>query len=124
LAAFVPVEGAVPGLVAAGAANGTFSTHGALAAGKRAAEEALAALDLRAPDPALPAAEDAPYTHRAIWSVEGAKGRNGRAWLDFANDVTVKDVQLSAQENFSGVEHMKRYTTQGMAPDQGKNSNV
>ncbi len=48
----------------------------------------------------------------------------GRAWLDFANDVTVKDVKLSAQENFRSVEHMKRYTTQGMAPDQGKNSNV
>jgi sarcosine oxidase subunit alpha len=48
----------------------------------------------------------------------------GRAWLDFANDVTVKDVTQSAQENYRSVEHMKRYTTQGMAPDQGKNSNV
>ncbi|WP_283178464.1 sarcosine oxidase subunit alpha family protein [Gemmobacter sp. 24YEA27] len=124
IAAFVPVEAAVPGLAAAGAANGSFSTHGALTAGRLVAEQALAALDLRAPELAVPAAEDAPYTHRAIWSVEGAKGRNGRAWLDFANDVTVKDVQLSAQENFASVEHMKRYTTQGMAPDQGKNSNV
>ena len=48
----------------------------------------------------------------------------GRAWLDFQNDVTVKDVALAAKENFRSVEHMKRYTTQGMAPDQGKNSNV
>ncbi len=48
----------------------------------------------------------------------------GRAWLDYANDVTIKDVKLAAQENFASVEHMKRYTTQGMAPDQGKNSNV
>ena len=48
----------------------------------------------------------------------------GRAWLDFANDVTTKDVKLAAQEGFRRVEHMKRYTTQGMAPDQGKNSNV
>ena len=38
--------------------------------------------------------------------------------------MTVKDVTQSAQENFRSVEHMKRYTTQGMAPDQGKNSNV
>jgi methylglutamate dehydrogenase subunit C len=38
--------------------------------------------------------------------------------------VTVKDVHLAAQENFRSVEHMKRYTTQGMATDQGKNSNV
>ena len=48
----------------------------------------------------------------------------GRAWLDFANDVTTKDVKLAAQEGYSSVEHMKRYTTQGMAPDQGKTSNV
>ncbi len=48
----------------------------------------------------------------------------GRAWLDFANDVTTKDVKLAAQEGFQSVEHMKRYTTQGMAPDQGKSSNV
>jgi hypothetical protein len=48
----------------------------------------------------------------------------GRAWLDFANDVTTKDVKLAAQEGFKSVEHMKRYTTQGMAPDQGKSSNI
>ena len=48
----------------------------------------------------------------------------GRAWLDFQNDVSVKDVKQAAIENFTSVEHMKRYTTQGMATDQGKNSNV
>ena len=55
-----------------------------------------------------------------LWSVPG----KGRAWLDFQNDVTVKDVKLAAQENFRSVEHMKRYTTQGMATDQGKLSNM
>ena len=54
----------------------------------------------------------------------GRSTGKGRAWLDFANDVTTKDVRLAAQENYASVEHMKRYTTQGMAPDQGKNSNV
>jgi sarcosine oxidase subunit alpha len=48
----------------------------------------------------------------------------GRKWLDFQNDVTVRDVRQAAQENFRSVEHMKRYTTQGMATDQGRNSNV
>jgi hypothetical protein len=38
--------------------------------------------------------------------------------------VTTKDVRLAAQEGFKSVEHMKRYTTQGMAPDQGKSSNI
>jgi heterotetrameric sarcosine oxidase alpha subunit len=120
LAVFVPSEGAVPGLVAAGAANGTFSTHGALSAGRAAANEALKALGQRVSDIPVPAAEDAPYAVTATWAVAG----KGRAWLDFANDVTVKDVRLAAQENYASVEHMKRYTTQGMAPDQGKTSSV
>ncbi len=124
LAAFVPPDagapGAVPGLTPCGAAAGVFSTAGCLADGHRAAAQALEALRMRAPDPALPEAKDAAPTQRGFWRVEA----KGRAWLDFANDVTTKDVELSAQEGFASVEHMKRYTTQGMAPDQGRNSNI
>src|SRR3546814_5879629 len=40
------------------------------------------------------------------------------------NDVTAGDVQLASRENFRSVEHLKRYTTLGMASDQGKTSNV
>jgi heterotetrameric sarcosine oxidase alpha subunit len=120
IAAFVPSPGAVPGLTPAGAANGAFSTAACMAEGAAAARQALDALGLKAPAVPLPAAEDAAYTLTPLWSVPG----KGRAWLDFANDVTVKDVGLAAQENFASVELMKRYTTQGMAPDQGKNSNV
>jgi sarcosine oxidase subunit alpha len=120
LQAFVPNEGAVPGLVAVGAANGSMSTHGALSSAKAAAEAALKALGRKVAKVDLPAAEDAPYRAGTVHVVAG----KGRAWLDFANDVTVKDVKLAAQENYASVEHMKRYTTQGMAPDQGKNSNV
>jgi sarcosine oxidase subunit alpha len=47
-----------------------------------------------------------------------------KAWLDFQNDVTVGDIHLAARENFRSVEHVKRYTTLGMASDQGKTSNV
>ncbi len=119
LAAFVPMAGAVPGLVAVGAANGSMSTHGALVTGHAAALRAVEALG-RKVSVAVPEAEDMPYKLKALWAVEG----KGRAWLDFANDVTTKDVKLAAQEGFRSVEHMKRYTTQGMAPDQGKNSNV
>jgi glycine cleavage system aminomethyltransferase T len=112
----VPVPGMIPGLSAAGSANGAFSTAACLAQGQAAA---MKAFDLAHADP-LPQAEDAPYAIAPLWAVPG----EGRAWLDFANDVTVKDVKLSAQEGFTSVEHMKRYTTQGMAPDQGKNSNI
>jgi len=47
-----------------------------------------------------------------------------KAWIDFQNDVTVGDLQLAVRENFRSVEHVKRYTTLGMASDQGKTSNV
>ncbi|QGX99041.1 sarcosine oxidase subunit alpha family protein [Roseovarius faecimaris] len=118
--AFLPVPDAVPGLEAAGAAAGHFSTHACLQSGADAGARAVQALGFAAKDTPLPRAEDNPYAIFPLWSVEGT----GRAWLDFQNDVTVKDVKQAAQENFRSVEHMKRYTTQGMAPDQGKNSNV
>lgn len=121
IAAFVPAPGAVPRLTPAGACNGAFSTAACLREGHDAAVAALAALGRAVPDMALPMAEDAAYRITPFWETEGVEGRQ---WLDFANDVTTKDVKLSAQENFRSVEHMKRYTTQGMAPDQGKNSNV
>lgn len=120
LAAFLPAPDAVPGLVPAGAAAGVFATHGCLADGQRAALAALKELGLKPKKAPLPTAEDMPGNCAAFWDV----GAEGRAWLDFANDVTTKDVRLAAAENYRSVEHMKRYTTQGMAPDQGKNSNV
>ena len=120
LQAFVPAEGAVPNMIPAGACNGVFSTHGCLDTGLAAGKAAVVALGKKAVDLDLPKAEDAPYRLSALWAVAG----KGRAWLDFQNDVTVKDVKQAAVENFRSVEHMKRYTTQGMATDQGKNSNV
>jgi len=117
---FVPAQDAVTGLRAAGACNGTFSTSGCLSEGFSAAKETISDLGFKVADLAVPEAEDAETRLQALWAVPG----KGRDWLDFQNDVTVKDVAQAAQENFRSVEHMKRYTTQGMAPDQGKNSNV
>ncbi|MEO1314870.1 MAG: sarcosine oxidase subunit alpha, partial [Pseudomonadota bacterium] len=117
--AFVPAPSAIPGLTAVGAAAGVFSTHGALRSG--AATEVLEDLGFQPAALDLPRAEDAPVRTQAFWHVTGAKGR---AWLDFQNDVTVKDVQIAHAENFRSVEHMKRYTTLGMATDQGKTSNI
>lgn len=50
--------------------------------------------------------------------------KRSKMWLDFQNDVKVSDVQLAAQEGYESVEHTKRYTTLGMATDQGKLSNI
>ena len=120
IAAFVAPEGAVPGLIPAGAAAGVFNTAGCLADGARAAGEALDALGRKAPAADLPEAPGETPEITPLWAVDAP----GRAFLDLQNDVTVKDVRLAAQENFRSVEHMKRYTTQGMATDQGKGSNV
>lgn len=57
----------------------------------------------------------------AAWPKPDAKER---VWIDLQNDVTAKDVELAVRENFVSVEHVKRYTTLGMATDQGKTSNV
>jgi sarcosine oxidase subunit alpha len=49
-------------------------------------------------------------------------GSPHRKWVDLLHDVTVADLELALRENFSGIEHVKRYTTVGMAADQGKTS--
>ena len=48
----------------------------------------------------------------------------GKAFVDFQNDVTAKDIRLAVREGFGSIEHVKRYTTTGMASDQGKTSNM
>ena len=120
IAGFVPREGAVPGMSVAGSARGRFSTQACLQDGAEAGLSAARDLGFAGELPVVPQAEDAPYRLRRLWTVPG----KGRAWLDFQNDVTVKDIKQAARENYSSVEHMKRYTTQGMATDQGKSSNV
>lgn len=121
IAAFVPAKNTIPDMKVVGAANGFFSTHAALSEGMAAAKKALKSLGLKQVRPKLPEAEDAPIHLTPFWHVADAKGR---AWLDFQNDVTTKDIRQAHRENFISVEHMKRYTTLGMATDQGKISNM
>ncbi len=121
IAAFVPGTGGIANLSVAGAAAGVLSTHGALAAGQAQALAALDGLGIAGKAGDRPQAEDDPVSIKPQWYVQSGKGR---AWIDQQNDVTVKDVKLAHQENFTAVEHLKRYTTLGMATDQGKTGNV
>jgi sarcosine oxidase subunit alpha len=105
-------------MVVAGAANGAMSLAAALREGDSAAR-AMFGLDDN--DGALPGTSDEPTGIKPFWHVAQSRGR---AWLDLQNDVTVKDVWLAHQEGFRSVEHMKRYTTLGMATDQGKTGSV
>jgi sarcosine oxidase subunit alpha len=116
LLAFVP-HGSVEGMSVVGAAKGTFSLAAALAD----ARGAIAALRDKAVVHAAVRPDDDPLAAAPVWP-DPLTG--GRAWIDFQNDVTLKDVRLAAHESYASVEHLKRYTTLGMATDQGKTSNV
>ena len=102
--------------IAAGALAGNFSAEAAAHDGAEAGAAAASGETRpppRAPDP------DAPMP-----PVVFEAGRRGKAFVDFQNDVTADDVRLANREGFQSVEHVKRYTTLGMATDQGRNSNL
>ncbi len=122
IAAFVPTGELPAGMTVAGAANGALTLGAALTEGWVTASAALKDLGFEPPHrAAIPAANDEPMAISAFWYVKESRPR---AWLDLQNDVTVKDVKLAHQEGFRSVELLKRYTTLGMATDQGKTANV
>jgi sarcosine oxidase, subunit alpha len=47
-----------------------------------------------------------------------------KSFVDWQHDVTIRDLELATREGFQSIEHVKRYTTTGMATDQGKTSNL
>ncbi|MCZ0810635.1 sarcosine oxidase subunit alpha family protein [Roseovarius sp. EGI FJ00037] len=111
----------------AGAAEGHLDLadvlNGADAAGKAAAQ-ATGHTPKRSKVPVADNPKEAGI--EPVWLMPQGAGVKLRmkAWLDYQNDVKVSDVQLAAREGFESVEHAKRYTTLGMATDQGKLSNI
>ncbi|MFO1089252.1 MAG: sarcosine oxidase subunit alpha family protein [Hyphomicrobiales bacterium] len=121
LAAFVPPRN-TPGIEAVGSAAGIFPLSAVLESGAAAGVTAATTLGFRAKTPSIPKVrDDAPYAVTPLWWV---KESTGKAFLDYQNDVTAKDIPLAAREGYSDVELAKRYTTNGMATDQGKLSNI
>ncbi len=107
----------------AGACRGAFGLVAALQDGAEKGADAAAKCGftpLPTPGHNITAAT---YDHRAFAGATPRAGR-GKAFVDFQNDVTSKDIGLAIQEGFSSIEHIKRYTTTGMATDQGKTSNM
>ncbi|MFL5214799.1 MAG: glycine cleavage T C-terminal barrel domain-containing protein, partial [Microvirga sp.] len=120
IAAFVP--GALPpGMAVAGAASGRLTLADALADGARLGGEAAAACGFETPPAPAPSAAPEQSASTPLWK---APVKPGKAFVDFQNDVTAADVTLAHREGFRPVEHLKRYTTLGMATDQGKTSNL
>ncbi|WP_299657095.1 sarcosine oxidase subunit alpha family protein [uncultured Tateyamaria sp.] len=111
----------------AGSANGHFGLAelvGDAHAMGRAAAKATGHTPKKAAAPDAHSVEEAPMAPVWLMPQGAGKALRGKAWLDYQNDVKVSDVQLAAQEGFESVEHAKRYTTLGMATDQGKLSNI
>ena len=63
---------------------------------------------------------------KPIWfsPATGKYNEGNKHFIDFQNDVTAADLELAQREGYESVEHTKRYTTFGMATDQGKTSNI
>lgn len=110
------------GIIPAGSANAVWSLSGCLADGMKRGEQAAKRAGAKAARVAMPKVrDDASYTSSALWWV---KQSTGKPFVDYQNDVTAKDLPLAAREGYDHVELAKRYTTSGMATDQGKLGNV
>ncbi|HEY1491748.1 MAG TPA: glycine cleavage T C-terminal barrel domain-containing protein [Steroidobacteraceae bacterium] len=119
------IDAFVPGALAAGhfgagAVIGACTWEQAIADGEAAGiaaaghAGAAGAAAVQVPAPRAAAATAAPALRPPV----------GKAFLDFQNDVTTKDLLQAHQEGYESVEHLKRYTTLGMGTDQGKTSNI
>ena len=110
---FVP-ERLAPGMFAAGRVNGVYGLEAALEDGERAAREALGLTAV----PALATAAGSSHP----WPIVAHPANKN--FLDFDEDLQLKDFETAAQESFDNIELMKRFTTVGMGPSQGKHSNM
>ena len=117
IGAFVPDPTAVRGH-SAGASSGEFELAACLDAGYAAGE---AAVRSRAPPRYFEVSGPLPCSP-GVLRTDGKPHR--KAFVDLQNDVTAKDLSIATREGFRSLEHVKRYTTAGMATDQGKTSNL
>jgi sarcosine oxidase subunit alpha len=125
LQAYVPGIAAQP-IRAAGGANGAYDLAAVLDGGYRAGAEAAAAAGATdATTRVFVTVSHAADTSSVLGALpHGRDPSRVRAFVDFQNDSTAKDLKLAVSEGFRSVEHVKRYTTTGMATDQGKTSNM
>ncbi|MFZ1480280.1 MAG: glycine cleavage T C-terminal barrel domain-containing protein, partial [Paracoccaceae bacterium] len=109
----------------AGAGRGLWGIASALEDGAKAGADALRGLGRKAGAATYLVTGD--RTGTGITQKELPTDRSpgrAKAFIDFQNDVTAKDIRLAVREGMRSIEHVKRYTTNGMATDQGKLSNM
>ena len=119
LSQFVPAQ--LPaGLYACGRVNGIYSHAGKLLDGQRSGCLAAAGLGFAAPQCEAPPAE----TQRPSHPYPIFAHPQGKNFLDFDEDLQLQDFFNAAQEGYDNIELLKRYSTVGMGPSQGKHSNM
>jgi sarcosine oxidase, subunit alpha len=116
-------------ITAIGAANGTMSVADTLSEAYAAGEAAAKAANAKSKAQKIkPPKTEEPRRGalEPIWfaPATGKYNEGNKHFIDFQNDVTVADLELAQREGYESVEHTKRYTTFGMATDQGKTSNI
>ncbi|MBV8911075.1 MAG: FAD-dependent oxidoreductase, partial [Gammaproteobacteria bacterium] len=120
LAQFLPAT-LPPGVYACGKVNGVYGFEERLADGRAAGEQAAGALGFGgepAPRPARRFGESPNHPYPIFPHPRGGE------FVDFDEDVTVKDLANACQEGFDSSELLKRFSTVGMGPSQGKHSNM
>jgi sarcosine oxidase subunit alpha len=121
---FLPGE-AAEACRCAGAGNGSFGLAAALAEGAEAGAAAAAEAGFEAKATTCEVEGEVPLTGISISELPTDRDASkAKAFVDFQNDVLAKDIRLAVREGFKSIEHIKRYTTTGMATDQGKTSNI
>ncbi|WP_417837538.1 sarcosine oxidase subunit alpha family protein [Thalassospira tepidiphila] len=120
---FMPPEN-TDGMTPCGAVAGKFGIAACFADGGFAAVKALAELGVMGEAASLPGVEQAEEKVDHILPVWRVASSKGKAFVDYQNDVAASDIALAMREGYDHVELAKRYTTNGMATDQGKTSNV
>jgi sarcosine oxidase subunit alpha len=129
IAGFIPAAGAsINPHYNAGACNGSFGLNECLEQGFRAGHKAAGEAGFEGSLPTMArATSTAEGPMRILWTIpcEHPIGRGPKKHFhELQNDSTIGDLHLAVREGFSSAEHLKRYTTTGMATDQGKTSNL
>ncbi len=124
LSAFIPGQCAER-TQSAGACRGIYEIEAVLADGAAAGVAAAATLSLaaRAANSASPKVPSAAASYLGPLP-QATAGGGEKSFVDWQHDVTTRDLALATREGFQSIEHVKRYTTTGMATDQGKTSNL
>ena len=108
-----------------GSANGSFTLKQSLDEGFNKGYELSNKITKKNSKSTIPTSNEKNYgQHDKFWCMPLPKNKHYKRFVDFQNDVAVSDLELAVREGFRSIEHVKRYTTLGMATDQGKTSNL